>query len=35
VPEDYEQKLVGLATGAFKRLKLFALDPYDLALAKL
>lgn len=35
VPEDYEQRLVEVAAGAFKRLRLFALDPYDLALAKL
>jgi hypothetical protein len=35
VPEDYEQRLVEVAAGAFKRLLLFALDPYDLALAKL
>lgn len=35
VPEDYEERLVEIAAGAFKRIRLFALDPYDLALAKL
>jgi hypothetical protein len=35
VPEDYEQRLTEVAAGSFKRLRLFALDPYDLALAKL
>jgi hypothetical protein len=35
VPEDYQERLTEVAAGAFKRLRLFALDPYDLALAKL
>ena len=35
VPEDYEQRLTEVAAGNFKRLRLFALDPYDLALAKI
>jgi hypothetical protein len=35
VPEDYELRLTEVAAGEFKRLRLFALDPYDLALAKI
>lgn len=35
VPEDYEERLAEVAGGTFKHLRLFALDPYDLALAKL
>lgn len=35
VPEDYDQRLTEIFPGAFKHLRLFALDPYDLALAKL
>src|SRR5215207_9423936 len=35
VPEDDDQRLAEILLGAFKRLRLFALDPYDLALAKL
>jgi Nucleotidyltransferase of unknown function (DUF6036) len=35
VPEDYDQRLMEIMPGAFERLRLFALDPYDLALAKL
>jgi|ERR1043165_380202 hypothetical protein len=35
VPEDYDQRLTEILPGTFKRLRLFALDPYDLALAKL
>jgi hypothetical protein len=34
-PEDYEQRLTELFPGALRRLRLFALDPYDLALTKL
>jgi Nucleotidyltransferase of unknown function (DUF6036) len=35
VPEDYEQRLTEMYAGAFERLRLCALDPYDLALSKL
>ncbi len=35
VPEDYDRRLVEIFPGAFERLRMFALDPYDLALAKL
>lgn len=35
VPDDYDQRLVEILSGTFERLRLFALDPYDLALAKL
>jgi hypothetical protein len=35
VPEDYEKRLTEMFAGAFKRLRICALDPYDLALSKL
>jgi len=35
VPEDYEGRLTEIFPGAFKHLRLLALDPYDLALSKL
>lgn len=35
VPEDYEHRLTEMYAGAFARLRLCALDPYDLALSKL
>lgn len=35
VPENYEARLTNMFPGAFKYLRLLALDPYDLALAKL
>ena len=35
VPEDYEDRLKEIFPGAFKHLRLLALDPYDLALSKL
>jgi len=35
VPEDYESRLAEMFAEVFKKLRLFALDPYDLALAKL
>jgi Nucleotidyltransferase of unknown function (DUF6036) len=35
VPEDYEQRLTEMFAGAFKHLRICALDPYDLALSKL
>lgn len=34
-PEDYEQRLAEMFPGTFGRLRLLALDPYDLALTKL
>lgn len=35
VPENYEDRLVEMYPGVFKNLRLFALDAYDLALAKI
>jgi hypothetical protein len=35
VPEDYEERLTEMFPGAYKHLRLCALDPYDLALSKL
>lgn len=35
VPESYEERLTEIAPGSFTHLRLFALDPYDLALSKL
>lgn len=35
VPENYEDRLVEMFPGVFERLKLFGLDPYDLALSKI
>lgn len=35
VPEDYEDRLKEMFPGTFMNLRLFALDPYDLALSKL
>jgi hypothetical protein len=35
VPEDYQDRLTEIFPGVFKHLRLFALDPYDLALSKL
>lgn len=35
VPEDYDQRLSEMFAGSFQHLRLFALDAYDLALAKL
>ncbi len=35
VPESYEERLTEIFPGIFQRLRLFALDPYDLALSKL
>jgi hypothetical protein len=34
-PDDYETRLIEMFPGAFQRLRLLALDPYDLALTKL
>ena len=35
VPEDYERRLVALFPVSFQKLRLLALDPYDLALTKI
>jgi hypothetical protein len=35
VPEDYGERLTEIFPKVFKHLRLFALDPYDLALSKL
>ena len=35
VPEDYEERLTEMFPGVYKRLRICALDPYDLALSKL
>jgi hypothetical protein len=34
-PEDYEERLTEMFPSAFRNLRLFALDPHDLALTKL
>jgi Nucleotidyltransferase of unknown function (DUF6036) len=35
VPDEYESRLTEMFPGTLKQLRLFALDPYDLALSKL
>lgn len=35
VPENYEDRLEEIFAGNFERLRLFAFDPYDVALAKI
>lgn len=35
LPEDYAERLVEMFAGRFERLRLLALEPYDLALSKL
>lgn len=35
IPENYEERLVEMFPGAYRNLRLMALDPYDLALSKL
>lgn len=35
VPENYEDRLIEMYPGIFKHLRLFALDPYDIALSKI
>jgi hypothetical protein len=35
IPEDYEERLTEMFPGSFPRLRLLALDPYDIALSKL
>lgn len=34
-PEDYEERLVEMFPGTFNKLRLWALDPYDIVLTKL
>lgn len=34
-PEDYDQRLTEIFAGSFKNIRLFSLDPYDIALTKL
>jgi hypothetical protein len=35
IPENYEERLVEMFPGAYRHLRLMALDPYDIALSKL
>ena len=35
LPENYEDRLTEIYPGLFERLRLFALDPYDIALSKI
>ncbi len=35
LPENYEQRLTEIFPAVYERLKLFALDPYDIALTKI
>jgi len=35
VPENYAERLTEIFTGEFQNIRLFALDPYDIALAKI
>jgi hypothetical protein len=35
IPENYDERLTEIFPGALRRIRLFALDPYDLALSKL
>jgi hypothetical protein len=35
IPENYEDRLVEMFPGAYRYLRLMALDPYDVALSKL
>jgi hypothetical protein len=35
MPEDYESRLTEMFSGLLRNLKIFAPDPYDLALSKL
>jgi hypothetical protein len=35
VPDGYEERLTEIFPGSFKRLRLLALDPYDVALSKI
>lgn len=35
IPDHYEERLTEMAAGAYRHLRLMALDPYDIALSKL
>jgi hypothetical protein len=35
IPENYEERLTEIFAGEFRHLRLFAVDPYDVALAKI
>ncbi len=35
VPEDYAERLTEISAGEFQNIRLLALDPYDIALAKI
>ena len=35
LPESYRERLIAITPGRYRHLRLFALDPYDLALSKL
>lgn len=35
LPENYEERLIQIFPGVYKNLRLFALDPYDVALTKI
>ena len=35
IPEDYEKRLIEMFPGAYRHLRMMALDPYDIALSKL
>ena len=35
IPENYEERLTEIFAGSFQNLRLLALDPYDIALAKI
>jgi hypothetical protein len=35
IPDSYDERLTEMFSGSFEHLRLFALDPYDLALSKL
>jgi hypothetical protein len=35
VPENYEERLTKMFPGRFERIRMYALDPYDIALAKI
>ena len=35
LPENYEDRLVELFRGTYRAIRLFALDPYDIALSKI
>ena len=35
IPENYDERLIEMFSGTFKKLRIMTLDPYDLALSKL